>query len=232
MMPIKIKNIGRFSIGHTNALNDEDIDGIMDVLQKPAENADSVLGGRRKVKIAPLPTGQTVAVKQYVRGGLLHLLVKETYFRVNNTRAEAEFKWLADVRRLGIFAPEPLAFVFKGRRLYNCWLITREIKHHQTLVDICLSDIPRTSRLIPRLIDQTLILIQNNIRHVDFHPGNVLVDDTDTLFLIDFDKTRIFNGEQRRLARHYVLRWSRAVKKHKLPDFMGKAFHEGLMDHF
>ena len=81
MITIKIKNIGGFSIGHTDALNDEDIEGIMDVLHKPVENAESILGGRRKINMFTLANGQAVAVKQYARGGLVHLLVKETYLQ-------------------------------------------------------------------------------------------------------------------------------------------------------
>lgn len=229
MALFKVKTIGDITIGYADALDDKDIDDLTEMLHQPVENANTALGGRRKVNIFSLPDGRAIAVKHYARGGLVRFLVKETYLKLSTTRAEAEFMWLENVRRLGLSAPEPLAFAFKGHRLYKCWLITREIENHQTLADIAFSDIVRTNRLIPQLLDQTVTLIQNSILHVDFHAGNVLVNDTDQLFLIDFDKARIYRGSQTRLAKRYISRWQRAVKKYKLPELLEKDFHDGLM---
>jgi predicted unusual protein kinase regulating ubiquinone biosynthesis (AarF/ABC1/UbiB family) len=78
------------------------------------------------------------------------------------------------------------------------------------------------------LIDQVSTLIQNNIFHVDLHPGNVLVGRGGRVFLLDFDKARIARGNKNKLRDHYLSRWQRAVIKHGLPDMLSEMLAAGL----
>jgi 3-deoxy-D-manno-octulosonic acid kinase len=53
---------------------------------------------------------------------------------------------------------------------------------------------------------------------VDLHPGNILLDGNNTIFIIDFDKAYRYSKSKTQLARAYQNRWTRAVHKYKLPE--------------
>jgi 3-deoxy-D-manno-octulosonic acid kinase len=70
------------------------------------------------------------------------------------------------------------------------------------------------------VIEQVSILIKNSILHVDLHPGNVIVDNQDRVYILDFDKGDIFSGNINKLKSRYLSRWNRAIQKHQLPEML------------
>jgi predicted unusual protein kinase regulating ubiquinone biosynthesis (AarF/ABC1/UbiB family) len=70
------------------------------------------------------------------------------------------------------------------------------------------------------LARQVAILIDHGILHADFHPGNVLIDDRDRVYIIDLDKTGTYRGAKTALRSKYHRRWCRAVRKHGLPPVL------------
>ncbi len=230
MSPLTLTTIGPYTVGTLPALDARHTAEIVKMIDKPAQAAQTVLGGRREVVVFDLSDVGKVIIKHYARGGLIRFLIRQRYVRRGITRAQAELQWLEKVRQLGIHAPEPLAFACKGNRFYACMLMTREIKGHQTLADISVSDIKRAETLLPGLVCQVAVLIENRIYHVDLHPGNVLADNTDQPWLIDFDKARIFSGSLTRLRNRYIRRWQRAVIRHGLPEALHRIFQDALFE--
>jgi 3-deoxy-D-manno-octulosonic acid kinase len=135
-----------------------------------------------------------------------------------------EFFLLKYLASIGVNAPEPVAFAYQyvlkyvGGFLYHAWMVSREIENAVTLARLSIQEPDRARAAMRDLTRQVRILVENNIHHVDLHPGNVLVDRKDKVFLIDFDKagTRPTNREQ--LRKKYIKRWRRAVVKHRLPE--------------
>ncbi len=162
----------------------------------------------------------SVVVKFYYRGGIVRHFIKNRYFKCGKTRGQREYELLQKVRDFGISAPEPIAFAYRGRPFYQAWLATREIKQNQTLAQISLSNENRTSVLMKEVVKQVSMLIKNNILHIDLHPGNIIVDKCNQVYLLDFDKGSIFSGNKNRLKNRYISRWTRAVSKHKLPKIL------------
>ena len=78
------------------------------------------------------------------------------------------------------------------------------------------------------VIEQISALIQNDILHVDLHPGNVLVDAAGKVYLLDFDKGSVYHGNRQKLKNRYITRWKRAVNKHGLPKFLAEMMQNGL----
>jgi 3-deoxy-D-manno-octulosonic acid kinase len=78
------------------------------------------------------------------------------------------------------------------------------------------------------VIEQISLLIQNDILHVDLHPGNVVVDVQEKVYLLDFDKGCVYHGNRQKLKDRYLARWQRAVKKHRLPEMLSNILHSGL----
>jgi 3-deoxy-D-manno-octulosonic acid kinase len=81
---------------------------------------------------------------------------------------------------------------------------------------------------MPSVIEQISKLIEHRILHIDLHPGNIIVDKDDRVFIIDFDRGRIFNGDRNKLCKLYLQRWQRAVDKHRLPVMLTDMIRGGL----
>ena len=208
---------GRYLFGGGGPLSPVQMDALASLFEQGAEAVDAPLGGRMSVKHADLPGMGRVVVKQYFRGGMVRHLVKELYFRWGKSRGQREFEMLAQARSLGISAPEPIAFACTAGLFYRAWLVMREIEGCRTLAEVSLEDAARGRGLMAAVKGQVSMLVDSMIRHVDLHPGNVLVDSDNRLFVIDFDRAYIYRGSRDGLRRVYEARWDRAVEKHGLP---------------
>jgi len=211
------QTFGAYHFGASRRLSKETLSALVSVFQEKESDPASPLEGRRPVSRLYLPQIGPVVVKHYRRGGWVARINPKYYLRTGKTRCQVEFEQMARAGRLGVNVPEPVTFAFKGRFLYQGWLITREIANQQTLARLSLQAPGRLPAVQASLGRQVSKLAADGLWHVDLHPGNVLVDDRDRVFLVDFDKTRTFRGVKQQLLDKYRRRWRRAVKKHKLP---------------
>lgn len=186
------------------------------------------LSGRGVIKFVNLPDLGAVAVKQYRRGGLLSFVVKERYLSSNPPRPAVEWETLMQAQELGVNVPTPLGYAIEGSLFYRAWLFTKEIPKHQSLSEIAQNDLSRLAPLVDNLVSQVCVLIASGIRHVDLHPGNVVVSEDNKVYLLDFDKAEKVDLEKKDLRDQYVWRWRRAVIKHKLPEQLSELFCLGL----
>jgi 3-deoxy-D-manno-octulosonic acid kinase len=225
---VKIQKYRRFFFGSDQALSSEQLDQFIDTFSQPNNDDVSVLGGREPIKRITLQDNTHAVIKHYLRGGIIHLFNKQYYLRTQGLRCRKEYELFRLVRNLGVNAPEPLVFVYSGLVFYRAWLITREIQGARSLAEISINDSERAKSVMAALINQVEILIDNNILHVDLHPGNVLVDDDDKIYIIDFDKAKTGIKNKDKLLNRYLRRWGRAVKKHRLPTWLHETMAEGL----
>jgi 3-deoxy-D-manno-octulosonic acid kinase len=211
-------------------LSDQQLNYLIKLFNKPTKGADSVLGGRSSVTVDSVPGIGSVVVKHYTRGGFLGNFVKKRYLKWGKTRCELEYELLKKVKNLGISTPELVACSFKGSLFYKAWLVTKEIKNHKTLASLSCTDETLSAAIMEKLVDQVVILIKNNILHVDLHPGNVLVDEDGRVFIVDFDKGGVYLKGKNNLQDRYLARWQRSVIKHGLPEMLIKTMKQGLLE--
>lgn len=194
--------------------------------ERPVTAVNGILGGRASVSSIDLAGIGHVIVKNYTRGGCLRYVNRRTYLKLSRYRCEAEFFLLNYLAGIGVNVPEPVAFAYEfkypvkyfGGFFYHAWIVTREIENAVTLARLSIQAPERAQAAMDDLTRQVGILVDNNIHHVDLHPGNVLVDNHNRLFLIDFDKARTAPQHRGRLRERYTRRWRRAVAKHRLPE--------------
>ncbi|OEU55314.1 MAG: hypothetical protein BA868_06745 [Desulfobacterales bacterium C00003106] len=232
MTMILTKRYKSYRFGLSSNLADKQLDNLIRLFGLPTGKGDSVLGGRSSVTIAELEGAGSVVIKYYTRGGLVRYFVKQRYLRWGKTRCQVEYEMLCKVRRVGVGAPEPVAFIRTGGLFYKAWLVTREIKHQQSLAELSRADENRARIVMKKLLDQISILINSSILHIDLHPGNVLVNRDDRVFLVDFDKARVYRGNKNRLRDRYIKRWRRAVIKHHLPEILLETMRAGLQKNY
>ena len=228
MEAFQTKIYNSYHFGLSSDLKENHLKHLIKLFQRPAQTSTSVLGGRRSVFIDKVDKIGFVAVKYYHRGGLVRPFIKKRYLKLGKTRCQTEYEILQKVRSIGINAPEPIAFAYRGCLFYQGWLVTREIKHHHTLAELSLLNEKRARFAMKKVIEQVSTLIKNSILHVDLHPGNVIVDNQDRVYILDFDKGVIFPGNINILKNRYIRRWNRAIKKHKLPEMLIELMYTGL----
>lgn len=219
---------GAYHFGLSSDLNDQQLKQLISFFETPSRTVDSVLGGRCSITVVEIRGIGSVVVKNYRRGGLIRHLVKQRYVKWGKTRCQLEYDILNKVIDLGISAPKPVAYAYQGRLFYKCWLVTQEIEQQQTLARLSLTDVDRAVAVIGQIADHIFALIKNQILHVDLHPGNVLVDSNNRVYLIDFDKARYSTQTKNKLRDRYLSRWQRAVIKHRLPKMLNDLLHSCL----
>jgi ADP-heptose:LPS heptosyltransferase/tRNA A-37 threonylcarbamoyl transferase component Bud32 len=225
---LKIRKIDSYHFGFFSNLTDSQLRALIGLFHQSGPIGDSVLGGRTAVTQAQLNGIGAVIIKHYRRGGLMRYVVKRRYLKFGKTRAQREFELLAVVDRLGLNVPRPIAFAYRGSLLYRAWLVTREIHQPISLARLSLQDEKKTSMAMESVIEQIVSLIQNNVLHVDLHPGNVVVDAAGKVYLLDFDKGTVYYGKRRKLINRYLTRWQRAVNKYGLPKALTERMRDGL----
>ena len=129
-------------------------------------------------------------LRHYYRGGLIGKINKDSYWfsGIKNTRAACEFALLRHMKTLQLPAPEPIAYrVIQQGLVYKADLLSSRIQHAQDLVAI-LSE-KALADDIWRNIGATIKRFHHHgIYHHDLNSHNILLDDKEQVFLIDFDR--------------------------------------------
>ncbi|RZB36168.1 MAG: 3-deoxy-D-manno-octulosonic acid kinase [Desulfobacteraceae bacterium Eth-SRB2] len=216
------KTYNSYHFGSPLNIADQQLKQLIRFFNLPKNSVNSPLGGRTSITVTRLQGIGSVVIKYYRRGGVIRYLIKKRYLKCGKTRCQIEYELLQKVRSLGINAPEPVAFAYRGRLFYQCWLVTREIQDHQTLAQLSRSNEEQARMALKAVIKQVSMLIKNKIFHADLHPGNVIVDNQNQVYLLDFDKGGVFPGDKNALKTRYLRRWNRAIQKHGLPEMLSE----------
>jgi 3-deoxy-D-manno-octulosonic acid kinase len=222
MNTAQTKTYNSYHFGFPSDIADQQLKQLIRFFNLPKNSVNSALGGRTSITVTRLQGIGSVVIKYYRRGGAIRYLIKKRYLKCGKTRCQIEYELLQKVRSLGINAPEPVAFAYRGRLFYQCWLVTREIQDHQTLVQISRSNEEQARMAMKAVVKQVSMLIKNKILHADLHPGNVIVDNQNQVYLLDFDKGGVFPGDKNALRTRYLRRWNRAIQKHGLPEMLSE----------
>ena len=223
-----ISTYDTYHFGSDLPLNDRQWARLSRIFGRTPTLSASALEGRRAVSFHEIEGLGPVAVKYYNRGGLIRYIVASRYLNVGKPRCRSEYETLQKADRLGISVPAPLVYAWQGRLIYRAWLVTREIPQALTLARLSLEDETRARLVMKSAIDQVSRLIANKVLHVDLHPGNIIVDQNDSVFLVDFDKGRLCDKSGKKLKTYYLARWQRAVIKHRLPLVLDEMLRAGL----
>lgn len=156
-------------------------------------------------------------LRHYLRGGQIARLNHDLYLGWNfeTTRAWQEWRLLHHMHTLGLPVPRPVAAraCWPGSRfigLYRADILLERIANTHTLAHRLRSGALDTS--VWRRIGQCLKQFhQHDIYHADLNANNILLDEQDRIYLIDFDRGRICRDEKSKRAN--VLRLHRSLRK-------------------
>lgn len=212
--------------------NDEDVINLYNLFKIKISGVRSAVSQKSSV-VRGMLNNVPVVIKHYKRGGILRFINNHFYLSsFTPSRAKKEFLFLEKVRSLGVNAPKPIIYAIRGGFIYRNWLVTQEILNFRDFCNLDEDDIEKIRSYTKELARQIKILINNKIYHIDLHPGNVGVGEDNQIYIIDFDKAHYFKGSKNELRDKYIVRWRRAVIKHKLSELLSEYFCANLRDNF
>ena len=161
-------------------------------------------------------------LRHYYRGGLIGKFNRDSYIftGVENTRAAQEFNLLHQLHEKGLPVPKPVAYsVMRQGLFYKADLLSQRIEHSQDLVGM-LTQHPLTADLWQKIGKVIRAFHDNNVYHHDLNAHNILIDEEEKVWIIDFDRGEIRENNEtwkqrniERLARSF------AKEKQKLDVF-------------
>ncbi len=131
-----------------------------------------------------------LVLRHYYRGGLIGKFLNDSYLytSVLNTRAAREFQLLMHLQSLGLPAPEPVGFKVHRKGLsYSADIITRLIANSRDLVAQLVKG-PLSHEQWLQIGATIYQFHQHGIFHHDLNCHNIMCDDNDNVWLIDFDQ--------------------------------------------
>lgn len=187
------------------------------------QDSQSLLGtatGRGTTYFFQHNNGEFV-LRHYRRGGLIGRLIDDQYLftSLEKTRAWREFHLLAHLHKLGLPAPEPVAAkVTRMGLLYRADIIIKRIAASQDVFSLLShSDLTLNIwRAIGRCIRQ---FHHHNIYHHDLNIHNIMLDEQQKVWLIDFDKCYVRSGKSWQLSNLARLKRSLDKELNRQPIF-------------
>ena len=130
------------------------------------------------------------ALRHYRRGGLFGKLVKDHYYFSGweQTRSAQELNLLQTLMDARVNVPRPIAArAVKTGLTYQADLLSERIPNARDLVSILLEK--PLPEVMYQKIGQEIAKMHNvNVNHTDLNIHNILIDDQDKVWIIDFDK--------------------------------------------
>lgn len=136
--------------------------------------------------------------RHYMRGGLIGKLVTDQflYTGLHGTRAYRELTLLDAMRQQGLPVPLPIAArVVRTGSVYRADLLTGYIPDSKDLLAVLVAQaLPKT--LWYKVGETIAYLHQQQIYHHDLNIKNIMLDEADKIWIIDFDRCAMKSGQQ------------------------------------
>ncbi len=168
---------------------------------------------------------QDGVLRHFWRGGLVGKFNADFYFwnplkgktdQLQQSRAYQEFSLLTTLEQLELPAPKPIAARINPSFLgYRADIITETLKGTQSLLKLLNDSI---SDQAWQKVGKTIAKFhQYNIYHDDLNANNILIDEKNNIYLIDFDKGKMANDntEPRNWRQKNLDRLLRSFNKEK-----------------
>ncbi|MDD9180612.1 MULTISPECIES: 3-deoxy-D-manno-octulosonic acid kinase [Aliivibrio] len=130
------------------------------------------------------------ALRHYRRGGLFGKLIKDHYIFTGweKTRSYQEFQLLNTLIKAGVNVPKPIAARATKRTFcYQADLLSQKIPNARDLVAI-LQEKPLSKEMYQKIGNEIRKMHAAQVNHTDLNIHNILIDDNDKVWIIDFDK--------------------------------------------
>lgn len=157
-----------------------------------------------------------MVLRHYYRGGFIGKLVTDCYWfgGIKNTRAYREFALLTELEKLGLPACRVVAAqVTKTALIYRADLLMKMVEGGQDLV-ARLTQQPLTAKQWLNIGKTVALFHRARVYHADLNAHNILLDNDDKTWLIDFDRGEI-KSQRGSWCQHNLDRLLRSFEKER-----------------
>ncbi|NOI30734.1 3-deoxy-D-manno-octulosonic acid kinase [Vibrio coralliilyticus] len=163
------------------------------------QNAGKVIGSAQGRGTTWFVQTETIeaALRHYRRGGLFGKLVEDSYLFSSweKTRSYQEFQLLNTLIEAGVNVPRPIAArTVKSGVTYKADLLSEKITNARDLVSI-LMERPLPEEMYQKVGLEIRKMHDVQVNHTDLNIHNILIDEHDKVWIIDFDKCYQQSGE-------------------------------------
>jgi tRNA A-37 threonylcarbamoyl transferase component Bud32 len=134
--------------------------------------------------------GRDMVLRHFYRGGLMARINRDLYLGLSteNSRSLREFDLLSEMHSEGLPVPLPVAarYVPLGP-FYRADIITERIPRARPLQDV-LGDMALSAQLWGAIGRSVRNLHNHGVFHSDLNSRNIIIDSSDRVWFIDFDK--------------------------------------------
>ena len=130
------------------------------------------------------------ALRHYRRGGLFGKIVEDHYIFTGweKTRSYQEFQLLNTLIEAGVSVPKPIAArSIKRTFCYQADLLSQKIPNARDLVSI-LQEQSLSQEIYQKIGNEIRKMHATQVNHTDLNIHNILIDNKDKVWIIDFDK--------------------------------------------
>ncbi len=134
--------------------------------------------------------GMQAALRHYRRGGLFGKLVNDHYWFSgwDKTRSAQELNLLMTLREAKVNVPRPIAArTVKLGLVYQADLLSERIPNAKDLVSL-LQEKPLPTAIYQAIGQEIAKMHNAGVNHTDLNIHNILIDDQEQVWIIDFDK--------------------------------------------
>lgn len=219
--------IKHVSSGHQHMLVDSQYEGALsfDSFEADFWRQRNAITGQAKGRGTTLflhANGQNWVLRHYRRGGLPGKILSDQYFfsGVEKSRPFCEFRLLFAMREMGLNVPQPIAArTVQSGLVYRGDLITAMIPGSNDL-HAMLCNAPIAEDLWRDIGIAVAKMHRAGVYHHDLNVRNVMVDGSDTVWIIDFDRCEFRDGDSWKSQN--IARFLRSLEKEKNKN---KQFH-------
>jgi 3-deoxy-D-manno-octulosonic-acid transferase len=220
LQPIEELKSGNATIWYNTALLAKD--SASTAFDPPGSEAQSLATGSGRGQAQRLTlNGVDVVLRHYRRGGMVARFNPDRYPRSapRDSRAMREFSLLRWMAARGLPVPTPVA-------------ARQQVAGKSYTADIIVAMIPNTRNLVQRLVGEPLdkaqwvavgqaikTLHSAQVFHSDLNAHNLLLDDANRAWVVDFDKCDIRSGSEWKQANLDRLKRSLRKELERLPQF-------------
>lgn len=172
--------------------------------------------GRGKVKRF-VQEGEALVLRHFHRGGWVRKISRDLYLLPPGrlTRVESEVRLLLEMLEKNLPVPEPVAWRVQRRGVFcKMDLVLKEITRAQNLVEIL-----RTRALSEehwQRVGKTIRTFHEaEVCHSDLNAHNILLDDNNKVWLVDFDKSCLIKSFSVLWRKQNLARLQRSLKKER-----------------
>ena len=145
---------------------------ILNLPEKFLEQGDTIYEGRNVLKTFEIE-GIKVCVKSFRKPNFVN---KWVYAHFRKSKARRSYEYALELQNRGINTPEPIAYIEEksmvlGRSYYIC--LNQE--YDFTLRELYGENIEDRKEVFRQFADFSYSLHQNDVFHIDYSPGNVLI---------------------------------------------------------